>query len=82
MCSRWIKCDPAKAAQYDITKTVILCTKCQNTKYLYLVHVEDGDYTCYDCHTDVETCYLCINCRNNTKPKPIQICQKNINSKI
>jgi UDP-N-acetylmuramyl tripeptide synthase len=64
---KWIKCDFNEADDYDSPST-ITCRQCKEfKKYLFLKHVDCGDYICYNCKKDVDILYICFSCRKNGK---------------
>jgi hypothetical protein len=68
-CCKWKQCDIGQAYDYD-TSYVKYCNYCKdNSKTLFLIHDDDGDYWCYDCEESVFTRFFCIKCKKKKRNK-------------
>lgn len=66
-CSIWVSLPPTvDHSEYD-APPFRTCKLCKNPMRLALVHVEIGDYTCFQCEEDVEPRFFCVRCRQRKR---------------
>lgn len=66
-CPKWKLCSINEAFDYDNTY-VKYCRYCKdNSKTLFLIHNDDGDYWCYDCKEPVFSRFFCIKCKRKKR---------------